>query len=331
MIIFLYGPDTFRSRQKLNDIKKFFLIKVDPTGNSLTNVDGAKATMENISEAVGPASLLSRRRMIIVENLFLNKNQLIYDQFYKYLKKRPDNNDNIIVIWESIESGEKLIKVKSNLFKYLKQQKFAEEFKLLSNSQATAWAKKEIVRRGGQITYQAAMALTSLLGSDLWQISNEIDKLINYKLGQKLNLSDNAPIASIEIKDVNQLVKGQFDENIFVLTDAIINKNKLLAVRLFTEQIETGLADGYLLTMIIRQFRILLQVRQALDSGLTSRKIINLLKLHPFVLQKSIAQVRNFSLSFLKDMLSRLAVIDFKIKTGQADAKTLLTLLIINI
>jgi len=317
--------------QKLNDIKKFFLIKVDPTGNSLTNVDGAKATMENISEAVGPASLLSRRRMIIVENLFLNKNQLIYDQFYKYLKKRPDNNDNIIVIWESIESGEKLIKVKSNLFKYLKQQKFAEEFKLLSNSQATAWAKKEIVRRGGQITYQAAMALTSLLGSDLWQISNEIDKLINYKLGQKLNLSDNAPIASIEIKDVNQLVKGQFDENIFVLTDAIINKNKLLAVRLFTEQIETGLADGYLLTMIIRQFRILLQVRQALDSGLTSRKIINLLKLHPFVLQKSIAQVRNFSLSFLKDMLSRLAVIDFKIKTGQADAKTLLTLLIINI
>jgi len=331
MIIFLYGPYTFRSRQKLNDIKKFFLIKVDPTGNSLTNVDGAKATMENISEAVGPASLLSRRRMIIVENLFLNKNQLIYDQFYKYLKKRPDNNDNIIVIWESIESGEKLIKVKSNLFKYLKQQKFAEEFKLLSNSQATAWAKKEIVRRGGQITYQAAMALTSLLGSDLWQISNEIDKLINYKLGQKLNLSDNAPIASIEIKDVNQLVKGQFDENIFVLTDAIINKNKLLAVRLFTEQIETGLADGYLLTMIIRQFRILLQVRQALDSGLTSRKIINLLKLHPFVLQKSIAQVRNFSLSFLKDMLSRLAVIDFKIKTGQADAKTLLTLLIINI
>jgi DNA polymerase-3 subunit delta len=88
-----------------------------------------------------------------------------------------------------------------------------------------------------------------------------------------------------------------------------------------------GLSDGHLLSMISRQVRILIGIRQALDSGLSSHEITSLLKLHPFVLQKGINQVRNFNLETLKKIFFRLVEIDKDMKTGRADARTALNIL----
>lgn len=335
MIIFLYGEDTFRSRQKLKEMKEKFLREVDPSGNSLVVVDGETANMEKINEAVAPSSLFARKRMIIIENLFANKGQTIFDQALLYFKEKTDKkevaDDNIIVFWDPIAGGEKLTKTKGDLFKLLKKQKFAAEFKLLSNTEVIVWAKKEIEKRGVKVSREAVTTMASLLGSDLWLINSEIEKLINYKSSQKFELGGDGEGVVIENNDVLHQVRGQFDENIFALTDAISAKNKALAMKLFEEQLEAGLTDAYLLNMITRQFKVLLQIRQALDSGLTQRKIINLLKLHPFVVQKGINQSRNFSLDPLKNIFKRLIEIDYLMKTGQGDAKTLLSLLIAKI
>jgi DNA polymerase-3 subunit delta len=330
MIIFLYGEDTFRARRKLNEFKEKFLREIDPSGNSLVTLDGESVSLEKINEAVSPASLLVKKRMIIIENLFSNKSQAIFNQFVNLFKKRGIE-DNIIIFLDRVSGAEKLPKYKSELFKALAEQKYAQEFKPLSNTEATAWTKKEVELRGGKISASAAAELTSLLGSDLWQISNEIDKLINYKASQKLHLLDGEKGAIIEAEDVKNLTRGQFDENIFALTDAISARNKQAAARLLEEQVEAGLTESYLLAMIIRQFKILLQIRQALNSGLTSRKIINLLKLHPFVVQKGINQARNFNLNILKNIFSKLVEIDYNAKSGKADIKSALSLLIAKI
>lgn len=327
MIIFLYGEDSFRSRRKLNEFKDRFSREVDPSGNSLTILDGETAKIEKINELVSPSSLLAEKRMIIIENLFQNKGQNIFDQVLEYFKNKK-NDDNIVIFWDRLGAEDKLPKTKSSLFKFLNKQKFTGVFKLLSNTEATNWARKEIEMRGGKISAQAAIALTGLLGSDLWQMNNEIDKLINYKAGQKLQLSEDDKGVIIEKEDVEKLVRGSFDEKIFALTDAISNKNKALATKLLEEQIEAGLTDIYLLNMIIRQFKILLQIRQALDSGLSSRKITSLLKIHPFIVQKGMGQVRNFSLPVLKDIFKKLVEIDYLMKSGQTEIKPMLNLLI---
>jgi len=334
MIIFLYGEDTFRSRAKLNELKEKFIREVDPSGNSLMVVDGGAATMERISEAAGPSSLFSRKRMVIIENLFSSKSQVIFEQALDYFRKKEGGkikDDNIVIFWDSISKEEKLTKAKNELFKFLAKQKFSAAFDPLSNTEAMAWAKKEIEKKGASAGREAIATLTSLLGSDLWFVSSEIEKIINYKAAQKLSLGAKDGNLTIETKDILNLVRGQFDENIFALTDAISNKNKALAMKLFEEQTEAGLTDFYLLSMITRQFRVLLQIRQALDSGLTQRKIINLLKLHPYVVQKGINQTRNFSLDLLKNIFSRLAEIDYLMKTGEGDVKTLLSMMIVQL
>jgi DNA polymerase-3 subunit delta len=224
-----------------------------------------------------------------------------------------------------------LPKYKDVFFSFLKKQKYAAVFNSLSNTEATAWAKKEIASRGGKITASAATLLAGFLGSDLWRMSNEIDKLINYKAGQKLKLDLSDEHVAINNEDVESLVRGNFDEKIFALTDAISNKNKSLAIKLLEDQIDAGLTDIYLLSMIARQFKILLRVRQALDSGMTPRQISSVLKIHPFVAQKGIAQARNFTLHVLRDMLKRIIEIEYNMKTGKSDVKSALDLLLVKL
>lgn len=348
MIIFLYGRDTFRSRQKLKELKDRFIREVDPSGGSLETVSGAEAGLEEINSRVSPGSLLSKKRMIVIEDIFLNKTQTVFEEILDFFKKRK-SDDNIIIFWDSAVgvkvSGRKkeITKIDSSgrehplpakqlkLFNFLVGRKYAQEFKSLSNLETADWIKKEIKKRGGEITNQAAQTIVSLLGNDLWQIDNEINKLVNYKLGLEPKMVKGGRAAEIQAEEVERLVRGRFDENIFALTDAISNKNKALAVKLLEEQYEAGLTDVYLMAMIVRQFRILLQIRQALDAGATSRKIISSLKLHPFVAQKGINQVRNFSLPVLKNILSQLVKIDYNMKTGRADMKTMLNLLFVKI
>lgn len=348
MIIFLYGHDDFRSQQKLKEIKTKFIKEVDNSANSLTTIDGQVSDIKKISDILSARSLLANKRMIIIENIFLNKGKTIFVEILDYLKKikADKEKDIIIVIREtSIKTGktgkqavtvdsigkEKSLLVKPQaLFSYLVKQKFSQEFKLLTNPELINWIKKQVASQGGNIVNQVAQTLISLIGNDLWQVNNEINKLINYKMGLEPSMiPGNAPInKNIEVADIEKLTKGKFDENIFALTDAISNKNKALAVKLLNEQYAAGLTDNYLLSMFIRQFKILLQIRQALDSGLTSRKITSELKLHPFVIQKGISQVRNFNLPRLKQILAKLLSIDFDMKTGRASSQTMLSLLI---
>jgi len=329
MIIFLYGEDTFRSRRKLNELREKFLREIDKTGASLSLIDGEKAAIGEINGAIAPLSLLAKKRMIVIENIFSNKSKTIFKELNEYFNsKRSD--ENIVIFWDGKIDEKKLSAEKNKLFKLLNKSKLVQNFKSLSNTEIINWTKKEIEERGGKISREALYILTSLASGDLWQIDNDITKLLNYKTGQQLKLGKSES-TEITDEDVKNLVSGQVNENIFALTDALASKNKKMAAKLLEDHLAAGLTEGYLLNMIIRQFKTLLQIRQAIDSGFTSRKIITLLKIHPYVAQKGIGQVRNFSLDQLKKILSELIKIDYLMKSGQVDAITSISLLIVKI
>ncbi|MDD4901988.1 MAG: hypothetical protein PHE24_02520 [Patescibacteria group bacterium] len=411
MIIFLYGEDDFRAKKKIRELKDKFLREVDKSGGSIEYVDGKTADLKEINEKAATASLLASKRMIIIEDIFSNRDKELLPEVAEYFRAKEKNKwENIVIFCDnSIKSkrktgGEEIVKADSEgrdkplgkkekeLFIFLSNpsgktvstnslqvgtgQKFVQEFKKLNNSDLSAWIKKEIEARGGAISTRAIQTLIGLIGYDLWQIDREIDKLVNYKSGEipkivfplveagekksplergaepgeagcvkdgsKEMLAKAATAVThpgaprhpsregniIEPEDVEKLVKGNFDDNIFALTDAIGARNKALAAKLLEEQFELGANEIYLLTMITRQIKIILQVRQALDLGQSSRQIISELKLNPYVIQKAIEQARHFSLNALKIIFDKLVEIDFKIKTGQGEPQVLLDLLV---
>lgn len=329
MIFFLYGADTYRSRRKLEEIKQKYLREIDPAGLNVVRLDGEKAQLKELSEALSGASLLAKKQLVIIEDLLANKSESVLKFFSEHLKKKKTGKeDNIIVFWDRVGAGEKLNKAKTEVFKLLSKQKFSQEFAPLSNTATIAWVKKEVESRGGAISQPAAAALSGLVGNDLWLLNNEIDKLVNFKTGNKLKLGETAAGLRIETGDVENLVAGIYNEKIFALTDAIGSRNKAGALAILEAEIEGGNAAEYILAMIARQFKIMLAARQALDNGTSPRRIGVDLKLHPFVAQKTVLQVRNFSLAALKSILDQILKIDYLNKSGQADALVSLDLFI---
>lgn len=341
MIIFIFGEDTFRGSKKIKELQRSFLEKKGGGEDSLSFLNGAEASLGEINEKASASSLFSsgNKRMIILENSFANPQLKEISEYFEGKEKKEE--DNVIIFSEPRVKTKKkraktqtvfldsagwekpLTKKQQEWLQFLKKSQFSQEFALLSNTQATQWARGEVKARGGEISNRALELLISLVGNNLWQLNGEIDKLVNYKKNEKEK--------TIEVEDVEELVEGLFDQDIFALTDAISNQSKDVAIRLLEKQYFAGVNEHYLLNMIIRQVKILTQIRQALDSGHTSRKINSELGLHPFVVQKGINQVRKFRLDSLKKALNKLVEIDYFLKSGQGEAKILLDLFVLKI
>jgi DNA polymerase III subunit delta len=323
MIIFLYGEDTYRSSQKLNQIKDKFIKEVDSSGMNLTTLDGAKLKFEEFNQQVKASPFLARKRMVIVKNLISdNKSKEIQKEIVELLNTEWKNpkEDNILIFWES--SNHSKTKTKSALWDRLVKEKFAEEFEPLKPVQLNSWVEKEIINRGAKIEKSSIPLLAALVGNDLWQMSGEIEKLINY--------CQDKPITSAEIE---KLVKAKFDDNIFNLIDALSTNNKKLALKLISDQFNLEADAMYLLSMLIRQFRILLLTKEMAGQNLhlSKEKISKDLSLHPFVAQKALWQINNFTFDKLKQIYARLLDMDFKIKTSSLKPRVLFDLFIAEI
>jgi len=99
MIIFLYGQDTFRSRQKLKELKNKFIKEFDVNQHSLTALDGKTVSLTKINEKIS-SSLFAKKRMVVIEDIFLNKDKTILENIYNYFNKKQ-TPDTIIIFWDS--------------------------------------------------------------------------------------------------------------------------------------------------------------------------------------------------------------------------------------
>ncbi len=121
-------------------------------------------------------------------------------------------------------------------------------------------------------------------------------------------------------EDVALLVRSKVDSTMFETIEAVSSGNKSRALTLLHEQIAKGEDIFYILSMYTYQIRTLLKIGDFYWQGMTSApQIAQAAKLHPYVVQKSLSQVRNLSEEKIKQMLRDLAQIDQEAKTGKID------------
>lgn len=315
MIFFFYGDDTYRAWQKVKQIKDKFKAEVDTSGFNTMLIDGSEMSLEQFSEAVSQTGFLATKRLLIIKNVFDHKGlNKIKDDIINYLNKQTDSSDeNFLLFWQ-----EGIPDKRTALFKKLSSYKYVNEFEPLNNIKLFNWAKITIDQLGGKITAPALTMLIANIGNNLWQLSSEINKLVNFKRGQNI----------IE-QDIIQLTNGKVDENIFNLTDAIANKQTALAIKLLRDQLTQGANEQYLLSMIIRQFRILMQLKSLVTINSSAADINRITGLHPFVIKKSLPLLAKYSQEDLKNIFNRLVQLDLDMKSSPLDNETFLDLFII--
>jgi DNA polymerase-3 subunit delta len=194
----------------------------------------------------------------------------------------------------------------------------------MTDEQLRRWINGEFLKRSDKKITSSLMStreLISLTKGSLWQLSNEIDKLIAYQ--EK---------GTIEVEAVRRLCSGQIEAKIFDLVDAIGANNKKRALILKQQLIDQGDNEFYIFTMVIFQIRNLLKVSECLQQGI---KIPAMIKqktgLHPFVIQKTINNLKKFSPAKIKQIYQMVAEIDKRTKIGEMEMNRALEWLIVRI
>lgn len=308
MLILVYGDDTFRAQEKVSELRGAFQKKFDPTGLNLATF-GSDAKPGEVMQAVQSLPFISLKRMVIIRDLVATTKK-DGEEAWAGLAKTPDSS--IVVLWETMEP--KALEKKA-LFQAIRKGEDVRSypFPALEGSELSAWTADRVKARGGSsIAADALRELTDRVGSNLWQMDNEIGKLVALCSGR-----------AVALADVDGLVRASFDGEIFALVDAVSRKEGKKAVRLLREERWSGASDFQIFAMLARQVRLLLGARALLDENprASSQQLASEMNINPFVAQKVIEQARKFSLADLRATHDLLFSYDAGMKSGFLDAE----------
>jgi DNA polymerase III subunit delta len=173
---------------------------------------------------------------------------------------------------------------------------------------------------GGKIEPGAAARLSDMVGEDPRIAAQELGKLLTY-------VNNSRPIS---MADVDKVSIASAQGNIFDLVDALGQGDGSRAQHVLHQLLEDEEAFA-LWGMVIRQFRLLLQAREMLDSGAGISQVQSALKLHEYVAPKVTGQARRFSLPALESIYHKLLEIDEGVKTSQVPLDLALDLLVVDL
>ncbi|MBT6819129.1 MAG: DNA polymerase III subunit delta [Candidatus Magasanikbacteria bacterium] len=313
MIIFLYGADTFRSRRQLKKMTEKFKQDRDPQGLNVVSLDCAKDEDGKIMEQLLAVPFLAEKRMVVLENLLTatGKGDLQTEILKRVEEKGLDEN-NVYVFWQGV--GKPKTKAGKELLARLLKEKYAQEFEEVKGVKLSAWISAEAKGRGGKISKHAVDSLAQNVGGDMWLLNSTIDQLIAYK-GED----------EIMTEDVNLFVEEKVDDNIFNLVDAAVSGQTKQVYKMIREQYRIGKDPHYVFAMILRQFRILIEIRDLYEreDNMPSDVMAKKLGIHPFVVKKSLPFIKKYNLEDLKKIYLKLLDLDIKFKTSQGDPSLL--------
>jgi DNA polymerase-3 subunit delta len=310
MFYVFHGDDEHSKKKYLNQlIQKLG----DPTMVDLntSRFEGNSLTLSELRHACDSVPFLSDRRVVIVNDLLVQEPDFI-DDLLAYVRELPEttrlvflesrllpNKDPVVGLAKQMESG------------------YVKSFKRLEGRDLAFWIQNQVAEEDGAISPRAAHLLAVNVGNDLALLENEIEKLLRYKDGE-----------TIEAEDVALLCSYVAEASIFDFVDALGSRHGRTAGELLQRKLDEGTEPAYLYAMIVRQFRLLIQVKELFMEGYRQTDIAQRLNIHGFVSGKLIQQSRNYQLRQLEEIYAHLLDMDLGVKTGKTDMITALDLLV---
>jgi DNA polymerase III subunit delta len=193
-----------------------------------------------------------------------------------------------------------------------------EELVTPEGKELPSWIQQRARSLKINIEQRAVQLLATYVGSNLRQIDNELEKLSLYADGR-----------AISADAVNLMVSDASEAMVWDLTDALSQRNPAKAMRSLQVLRRGDAHPIYLLSMIARQYRVILKVKDAMRShaGANEFDIAKVVRESPFPVKKAMQQANGYSFTELVDLMDRLVVADNAMKTG-ADPETEIDLLI---
>lgn len=167
MIIFIYGLDSYRRRQKLKEI-------ADKYAESHLNgrfdfSENKEEELLQFKEFVSGGSLFKGVKFAVLEGVFGGFKDCELE-IADILKRNVENKDVVLAVYEEKSPPKK--------FGFLLEKPvLSQEFEILEGGRAEFFIKKEADKRGLKINKSAVVFLAEIFKGDGWGLINEFDKI----------------------------------------------------------------------------------------------------------------------------------------------------------
>ncbi|HPA33724.1 MAG TPA: DNA polymerase III subunit delta [Anaerolineaceae bacterium] len=340
-VYILYGDDLYAMQTFLQEK---MIPRIGEPGIAELNIarlDGRQAGDEELRTAIQTLPFLAERRLVILSHpLARLTGKSAQEKYKQILDHVPPSTGLVLLIedewygktWRTLKTDPRDPKKDHWLLRWAREPVLVEGkeqprpviikvFALPRLADMPGWIMKEARVRGGEFTREAAAALANLVGNNTRQASLEIEKILAYVDYQR----------AVELEDVQIAAAPGGEVNVFEMVDAMGMRDSQQALKLLHTLLEEQEAIA-IFGMIVRQFRLLLQVREALDEGLDANETGNVIGLRSsFQVGKLIQQAKKFSLGELVLIYHRLLELDLQSKSGQGELAPALDTFVVNL
>lgn len=306
----LYSSDGAILNKKINDLEK----KLDISDNDIIyyNIDD----IDGIINEASTIGMFSLNKFIIInmDSYFKDKKDIPNINLLENYFDSYNSNSYLVFVCnsDSIDSRKKIV----NLIK-----KYGVVKKLEANDNyLNDYVNNYLKDNGYKINNGDVIYFINRVGNNINDVTNELDKLMLYKINDKI----------INRNDIDLLTVENIDDSIYDLVNCILKNDNEKAIKLYNNFINNGMDVNQIVAIIAAQIRLLYQVKRLYNSGKSNDEIAKILEF------KSVYRVKYllsdsyyYSESDLVKYLSKLADIDKAIKTSNGDGNILMQLFIV--
>lgn len=306
----LYSSDGAILNKEINDLEK----KLDISDNDIIyyNIDD----IDGIINEASTIGMFSLNKFIIInmDSYFKDKKDIPNINLLENYFDSYNSNSYLVFVCnsDSIDSRKKIV----NLIKKYGIVKKLE----VNDNYLNDYVNNYLKDNGYKINNGDVVYFINRVGNNINNVTNELDKLMLYKINDKL----------INRNDIDLLTVENIDDSIYDLVNCILKNDNEKAIKLYNNFINNGMDVNQIVAIIAAQIRLLYQVKRLYNSGKSNDEIAKILEF------KSVYRVKYllsdsyyYSESDLVKYLSKLADIDNAIKTSNGDGNMLMQLFIV--
>ena len=271
---------------------------------NLTELDNPSA--DELIAATETLPFLSEKRVVIVRQCDVltttkKTDDAKVDAIISYLDKRSPTTCLVFHVKGKADARKKL-------YLALKKKATMVDFSPMSETEAANWAIRTMRTLEKQLDLPTANKLIFTVGNDAALLKQEMEKLANF-IGERDAVLD---------EDIDKICVKTLECSVFQLVDAQVNGQYGAAFSLLKD-ILTGGEDRFMvLSMLLRQYRILYHMRCLMEEHTPQAKLGSLLGIPPFAVNRTQAQARRYPKERLKAAYDYLLELEYRLKSGRS-------------
>lgn len=294
----IYGNDYSLIKREIDKITKDI--------NDVTTYDLSLEKVDNLLNDASVISMFGDKKVLIGENaLFLSTTSSSINHDLDYLERylEDDNHDNIVIF----TLNENKLDERKKIVKLLKKRATVIHKDVIKDKDLPDFVRDEFSNNGYKIDYKTASYFVLYAGSNTDILISEINKMMMYKDDDK----------TIKIEDINEITSKKINDNIFDLSNAIMDKDFKKMYECYNDLMTLKEEPIKIIAMLGSSFTLVYQCKLLYNDGKRQNEIADILKVHPYRVKLAIEN--NYKINNIKEILKKLHNLDYEIKSGKID------------